>query len=45
MKVKITKQIVWTVETAPVQKRKCPTGGKPQQNIILNAIRIITQHK
>lgn len=45
MKVKITKQTTWTVEIIPVQKRKRPTGGKPQQSTNLNTIQIITQHK
>ena len=47
MKIKVTKQTTWTVETAPVQKGKRSTGEqKPkQQNVIQNSIRIITKKK
>lgn len=46
MKVKVTKQTTWTVETIPVQKRKCPTGGqKPRQSIVQKAIKIINKIK
>lgn len=45
MKVKITRQTTWSVEITPAQKRKRPTGGKPQQSIIQKTIQIITQRK
>lgn len=45
MKIKLTKQTTWTVETTPVQKRKRPTGGQaPQQSIFQKAIKIINKN-
>lgn len=45
MRIKITKQVTRTIEVTPVQKRKCPTGGKPQQSKIQNNVNIITKNK
>lgn len=43
MRVKVIKQTTWTIETIPVQKRKRSTGEQsPEQNVILNTIKIIT---